>query len=697
MSALVGEVFEMWDAAKRGEISRDAWVRRALDLYFNPACLLADIESMKVAELKATLAHMNMAPRASKKADLAQEVYKRIGDLLLLPGKTLAYTVSFEEIRAGRGEEIRLTHVRDALEAITDDDMAAYVEKHAKARAQREAALDNPTTLEEFVFFMRAKGVEALSDEQMARFDALVWERDRAAVQAEQERRAQIKEIDLGDVEMAVFEETHTQKDVPIWIVRLNQRVEADLYRQLADAADLLGGKWSRFSNGFLFWEKEDAEQFAGVTDGGADASERWARRRRVKEDRAADRLAQYAARKDGAAMDALTADRLVNTVRRARMAHDAEQSAREEQALAATIASVATAQAQGLLTVLANVRSAIQVAELAYLLRRAMYDAARAKGEAPESSAAVRYSEAGIRHASYPWPSIPSDDAQRMAATLKGKRGAGSHLKIFHAMLERSDGRIVQARTKAEAETVVALVGMISTSAYWADALKARTLAYSRLERMGIDNLPILRYALRELLPHVVAPAQADPVTTAERNLIGVKIPGYFPTPADIVDDLVASALVGAGMCVLEPSAGKGNIITGLLNAGAHVKAIEVNATLIGLLEMKFAGSPVETEQCDFLEVRPFSVDRVVMNPPFENGQDIDHVRHAYQFLRNGGRLVAIMSAGAFYREDAKATAFRQWLKGVGGREVGELPAGTFYHEAGTNVVTRMILIDKR
>ena len=44
---------------------------------------------------------------------------------------------------------------------------------------------------------------------------------------------------------------------------------------------------------------------------------------------------------------------------------------------------------------------------------------------------------------------------------------------------------------------------------------------------------------------------------------------------------------------------------------------------------------------------------DRVVMNPPFCRGRDLDHVRHALRFVAPGGRLVAIMSAGVAFRED--------------------------------------------
>ncbi|MDQ6651286.1 MAG: hypothetical protein M3Y84_00920, partial [Acidobacteriota bacterium] len=38
-----------------------------------------------------------------------------------------------------------------------------------------------------------------------------------------------------------------------------------------------------------------------------------------------------------------------------------------------------------------------------------------------------------------------------------------------------------------------------------------------------------------------------------------------------------------------------------------------------------------------DFLEYA-VQADRFLMNPPFENMADIDHVRHAYDLLRSGG-----------------------------------------------------------
>jgi len=84
---------------------------------------------------------------------------------------------------------------------------------------------------------------------------------------------------------------------------------------------------------------------------------------------------------------------------------------------------------------------------------------------------------------------------------------------------------------------------------------------------------------------------------------------------------------------------------------------------------------------------------DRVLMNPPFEKGQDIDHVRKAFDALKPGGRLVAVMSPGPFFRSDRKAAEFRRWFSGLGGRKV-ELPNGAF-KASGTTASSVLAVID--
>ncbi len=72
----------------------------------------------------------------------------------------------------------------------------------------------------------------------------------------------------------------------------------------------------------------------------------------------------------------------------------------------------------------------------------------------------------------------------------------------------------------------------------------------------------------------------------------------------------------------------------------------IEINPSLREILEMK--GYNVVAS--DFLDYGG-EYDVIVMNPPFEKLQDIDHVRHAFDLLTEGGRLVAVMSESPFFR----------------------------------------------
>jgi hypothetical protein len=81
-------------------------------------------------------------------------------------------------------------------------------------------------------------------------------------------------------------------------------------------------------------------------------------------------------------------------------------------------------------------------------------------------------------------------------------------------------------------------------------------------------------------------------------------------------------------------------------------------------------------------------------MNPPFEHLQDIDHVRHAYEFLAPDGRLVSIMGEGPFFRQDHKAAEFRDWLESRGGWSE-RLPESSF-QASGTGVNARIVVVEK-
>jgi len=140
-------------------------------------------------------------------------------------------------------------------------------------------------------------------------------------------------------------------------------------------------------------------------------------------------------------------------------------------------------------------------------------------------------------------------------------------------------------------------------------------------------------------------------------------------------------------------PPACKGDIADAIraTQPDVDLPTVEFNGDLRAVIEAK--GHEVVGD--DFFEHQG-KHDRIIMNPPFENGQDIDHVRHAFECLKPGGRVVAIMSNGPFFRSDKKSQEFRAWLDDHGLAE--QLPDGSFAHGAfrATGVRTQLVVIDK-
>lgn len=174
------------------------------------------------------------------------------------------------------------------------------------------------------------------------------------------------------------------------------------------------------------------------------------------------------------------------------------------------------------------------------------------------------------------------------------------------------------------------------------------------------------------------------------------VSSPELFPTPPELAARMVQEAGILSGQVLLEPSAGTGNIVAAIMKHDncAVVKAIEISPGVKVQLYERFGRGNYNCDVigADFLacggELGQF--DRVLMNPPFS--AEVAHVRHAYQFLKPGGRLVAVMSEGPFFRE--RDQDFRAWLESVGGISE-KLPSDTF-QESGTGVNTRLVIIDK-
>lgn len=202
----------------------------------------------------------------------------------------------------------------------------------------------------------------------------------------------------------------------------------------------------------------------------------------------------------------------------------------------------------------------------------------------------------------------------------------------------------------------------------------------------------------------------EADPLNEAKQT--PAKRYGFFPTPPDAGDRLFSKIPVNRDkdeerLRILEPSAGTGNLafrcITKSKDMPDHwrdryrydniVDCVEIQPELAGHLQATGAFNKVTCG--DFMTMEPQPVyDIVVMNPPFDRERDIDHVVRAMRWLKPGGELHSIMSAGTEFRQTKKSEAFRALMEKLGARWE-DLPVGSF-SESGTNVNTIILRVKR-
>ena len=168
-----------------------------------------------------------------------------------------------------------------------------------------------------------------------------------------------------------------------------------------------------------------------------------------------------------------------------------------------------------------------------------------------------------------------------------------------------------------------------------------------------------------------------------------------FFQTPRELGRRMVALLGCVVGKRILEPNAGGGNLVRAIADAAlgmdcGRIVAVEVDPALADGLRGQRNKTLYANDQnftvveADFLQWMSRDLFHgVVMNPPFHGGADIEHILHALNFLRPGGRLVAICANGSKQEAELKPLA-TTWE---------ELPAGTF---PDTNVRTVLLTIDK-
>lgn len=164
-----------------------------------------------------------------------------------------------------------------------------------------------------------------------------------------------------------------------------------------------------------------------------------------------------------------------------------------------------------------------------------------------------------------------------------------------------------------------------------------------------------------------------------------------FFPTPKSVIEKMICLAELNPGDIVLEPSAGQGGILDLLPSTVAHL-SVELDSYNHQILLQK----GYITERADFLQYDNFNgqYNKVIMNPPFYNGQDALHIIKAFNGMKPGGTLVSIANENTLYRHTDTAKRFKLFLL-ENTTDIIPLEAGTF-KESGTMINTYILKVKK-
>lgn len=172
------------------------------------------------------------------------------------------------------------------------------------------------------------------------------------------------------------------------------------------------------------------------------------------------------------------------------------------------------------------------------------------------------------------------------------------------------------------------------------------------------------------------------------------------FFTPPELAAEIAELACIQDGDTVLEPSCGDGSLAAAAAQFNpSRFILLDVDNAMLAKAKRRVTdlcpSAQIVADCGDFLSQSPTTdmlADRIVMNPPFTNHQDVHHVTHALRFLKPGGRLVAIMSPSWRFNAYSGAERFRCMLMDLD-HDVDENPPGSF-KQSGTMVETVTLIV---
>ncbi len=689
------DVIDVDKRRREGDITADELKQRWEQFRENKELIRAEVQKMTIGDLKKRFHSWH----AKTKADWVDAAIDSLA--MSFSNGGISYSPTFGGGREAY-EKSKFDAIGRSVDTWTDEKIqsdAVALREHKEARLK---ALTNPETLEEYKVFLQYRSKDNLTAEQLRQYESLVAGDSKGSRQVEAVKKEEVKSVEVGANVLGEIQKVHhAKKNIDIFAVPIVERVERGKYEELKNRAKKYGGWYSSFRGngavpGFQFESQEAAERFRSLE--AESGEERLEEKTKAKTEKVVNALSEAADRLEAKAQQSLQQSRLTNTHRRAQMAASAETDARADLQLSQTMRNLSEAQADGSLKFLDKVRNQSEINQLESTLSMAHWRRVQGMGKDWDKKDDVEIDGESIDKAEYPYPSIHKEHLQALLTAASKTPGLKLAANRISKQVKPS-GHLAAFKTPQQIEDLRAIAKRFKGATDWklsypVDSVLRELADYDRMQRLDIKTPAELRTGLREYLQYRGEKKKADPIVALAREIaLGKYGVDYFPTPRPIATDMANLADVRPGMKVLEPSAGTGYLADAAREMGGEVDTIEQSHKMVELLRMK--GYTVD--QGDFLEREPKAeYDRIMMNPPFGGGADMDHVRHAYEFLKPGGKLVAIVSEGVFGRSGSKEKSFRDWLDELGG-DSEKMPEGSFLQsDVKTGVRTRMITIDK-
>ncbi|HFR0130954.1 TPA: DNA modification methylase, partial [Klebsiella pneumoniae] len=124
------------------------------------------------------------------------------------------------------------------------------------------------------------------------------------------------------------------------------------------------------------------------------------------------------------------------------------------------------------------------------------------------------------------------------------------------------------------------------------------------------------------------------------------VKSHQFYPTPASIAQYVAQILKCTPTDRVLEPSAGRGDLLAFLNATPENVTCVEISPLFCDILSAK--GYDVHNKDfIDWSKQLPYDYDKIAINPPYSEGRAKEHTLTALNHLSEDGMMAAVLPAG--------------------------------------------------